>query len=95
MSSASMQAPYFSRLEPMMHSEFDPRTDAVGFILRLARALHTYGYAAPQLEEVVSLAALRLGLVGEFSSSPTSVFAAFGEREQQRTYMLRVEPGDV
>ncbi len=72
-----------------------PRADAVAFVLRLARALHTHGYAADQLEEVLGLAALRLGLVGEFSSSPTSILAAFGERERQRTYMLRVEPGDV
>ncbi len=69
--------------------------DAIGFILRLARALHTYGYAAHRLEEVMELAALRLGLVGQFFSTPTSIFAAFGEQDRQRTYLLRVEPGDV
>ncbi len=68
---------------------------AIGFILRLARALHTYGYAAQPLEEVMALASFRLGMSGEFFSTPTSIFAAFGERERQKTYLLRVEPGDV
>ncbi len=69
--------------------------EAIGFILRLARALHTYGYAADQLEETMQLAAIRLGLAGQFFSTPTSISAAFGEQERQRTYLLRVEPGDV
>jgi uncharacterized membrane protein YjjP (DUF1212 family) len=44
---------------------------------------------------VMALSSFRLGMSGEFFSTPTSIFAAFGERERQRTYLLRVEPGDV
>lgn len=40
-------------------------------------------------------ASRKLGLVGQFFTTPTSVFAAFGDQEHQRTYLLRVEPGDV
>ena len=69
--------------------------DAVGFILRLGRALHTYGYAAHRLEDVMGQAAARLGLTGQFFTTPTSIFAAFGPQDDQRTFLIRVEPGAV
>jgi uncharacterized membrane protein YjjP (DUF1212 family) len=68
---------------------------AVGFILRLGRSLHSYGYAANQLEEVMDQAAGRLGLEGQFFSTPTSIFAAFGPQENQHTFLIRVQPGGV
>jgi uncharacterized membrane protein YjjP (DUF1212 family) len=37
----------------------------------------------------------RLGLEGQFLSAPTSLVAAFGAPPDQRTYLLRVEPGEV
>src|SRR5215470_4671998 len=69
--------------------------DAVGFTLRLGRALHAYGVAADRLEEVMEKAAERLGLQGQFFSTPTSIFASFGPQEEQRTYLMRVTPGEV
>ncbi|HXE57782.1 MAG TPA: threonine/serine exporter family protein [Gemmatimonadales bacterium] len=69
--------------------------DAIRFVLLLGRALHTYGYAAHALEEVLGGAAARLGLRGQFFSTPTSIFASFGPQDHQRTYLIRVEPGDV
>ncbi len=69
--------------------------DSIGFILRLGRALHSYGYAAHRLEQVLDQAAEQLGLVGQFFSTPTSIFASFGIQENQRTFLIRVEPGDV
>lgn len=69
--------------------------DAIGFVLRLGRALHTYGYAAHRLEQVLDQAAHRLGLTGQFFSTPTSIFASFGPQDNQRTFLIRVEPGDV
>jgi uncharacterized membrane protein YjjP (DUF1212 family) len=69
--------------------------DAIGFILRLGRALHTYGYAAHRLEQVLDQASRQLGLVGQFFSAPTSIFASFGDQDNPRTYLMRVEPGDV
>ena len=72
----------------------DPR-DSIGFVLRLGRALHTYGYPAHRLEEVMSRAAGRLRLTGQFFSTPTSIFASFGKQEEQQTFLMRVTPGEV
>jgi uncharacterized membrane protein YjjP (DUF1212 family) len=72
-----------------------PPPDAVLFVLRLGRAAHTCGYAAHRVEEVMTRAAGRLGLEGQFFTTPTSIFAAFGPDDRQRTYLLRVEPGEV
>jgi uncharacterized membrane protein YjjP (DUF1212 family) len=68
---------------------------AVAFVLRLGRALHAYGYAAHQLEGVLRQAAERLGLSAQFFATPTSIFASFGPQDDQRTHLMRVEPGDV
>jgi len=65
------------------------------FVLRLGRAVHTCGYAAHRVEEIMGQAASRLGLEGQFFTTPTSIFAAFGPDDRQRTYLLRVEPGEV
>jgi len=69
--------------------------DAIGFVLRLARALHTYGYSADRLEAVLVKTSVRLGLVSQFFSTPTSIFVAFGEQDRQHTFLIRVEPGEV
>ncbi len=73
-----------------------PDVDAsVGYVMRLGRALHTAGTPAPRLEEVLLDACHRLGLEGQFFTTPTSIFAAFGPVERQRTHLIRVEPGSV
>jgi uncharacterized membrane protein YjjP (DUF1212 family) len=69
--------------------------DAIGFVLRLGRALHTYGFPANRLEAVMSRASEKLGLEGQFFSTPTSIFAAFGPQDDQRTFLIRVKPGEV
>lgn len=69
--------------------------DAIGFVLRIGRALHAYGYPADRLEEVMEKTSDRLGLLGQFFSTPTSIFAAFGPQDNQQTFLLRVTPGEV
>lgn len=69
--------------------------DSIGFVLRLGRALHTYGYPAHRLEEVMSRVSDRLRLTGQFFSTPTSIFASFGRQEEQQTFLMRVSPGEV
>ena len=64
-------------------------------MLSLGRALHTHGYAADRLEEVLAQASRRLGLIAQFFSTPTSIFASFGPQDDQRTFLMRVEPGEV
>lgn len=78
----------------------DPRSDAgqeaVGFVLALGRALHSSGYSAQRLESVLTMAAERLGLAEpQFFSTPTSLNASFGDERNQRTFMLRVQPGET
>ena len=65
-------------------------------MLKLARALHAYGYSAARLEDILAATADRLGLAGHrFFSMPTQIMAAFGPEDRQRTHLLRVEPGEV
>lgn len=67
----------------------DPQA-AVGFVLRIGQALHTTGYAAHRIEAVMERVAIQLGLQGQFFATPTSIFAAFGPLERQRTHLMRV-----
>ncbi|HZS10397.1 MAG TPA: threonine/serine exporter family protein [Blastocatellia bacterium] len=85
---------------PLTHRESDessrpPQQEAIGFILSLGRALHIFGYPAYRLEELLESAAEKLGLKGQFFATPTSVYCGFGELDEQRTYLIRIEPGDV
>ena len=73
----------------------DETSGEILLILKLGRALHTYGYPAPFLETALSRVAERFGIESQFFSTPTSLFSAFGPLERQRTYLLRVEPGEV
>lgn len=66
----------------------------ISFVLRLGHALHTSGYAAHRLEEALTLASDRLGLVGQFFSMPTSIMASFGPQDDQQTFLIRVEPSE-
>jgi uncharacterized membrane protein YjjP (DUF1212 family) len=69
--------------------------DEVGFILRLARALHSWGYAAHRLEEVLSVTAGRLSVDARFSATPTSVLVSVGSGTAERLHLIRGEPGEV
>jgi uncharacterized membrane protein YjjP (DUF1212 family) len=69
--------------------------DPVGFVLKLGRAFHTAGYPAHRLEQLLKSASDRLGLEGQFFSTPTSLLAAFGPLERQRTHIIRVDVGNV
>lgn len=68
---------------------------AVGFVLRLGRALHIHGYTSHGLEAVLMDMSAHLGLIGQFFTTPTSLSAAFGEIERQRTHLIRIAPGEV
>jgi uncharacterized membrane protein YjjP (DUF1212 family) len=70
-------------------------TDASGFVLRLGRALQAYGYPAHSLEDVLTQVSRTLGLEAHFFSTPTALFAAFGPFEDQRTHLIRIQPGEV
>lgn len=67
----------------------------VRFLLRLGQALHANGYSSDGLENALQSMASRLGVEAQFFTTPTSLFAAFGDLVHQRTHLLRVYPGDV
>ncbi len=73
----------------------DAEDRAIDYVLRLGRALHAYGYASPALERALVTSSTRLGLIGHFFSTPTSIFVAFGTGADQRTFLTRVEPGGI
>ncbi len=72
-----------------------PEADSIAFVMRLGRALHALGHPSHRIEEMLGDLSTRLGLSGQFFVTPTSVFAAFGTGEQQRTYLERLEPGEL
>ena len=65
------------------------------FVLRLAHALHASGYAAHSLEDVLKHVCDRLGLIGQFFTTPTAIMASFGPLDAQRTHLIRVQPGEL
>jgi len=67
----------------------------IAFLIRLAKALHKYGVPAHRLEGVLRVLSEKLGIVGSVYSSPTAIFASFGEPAELRTAMVRVEPGEM
>ncbi len=72
-----------------------PRRTEDALLVEFARALHVHGASAPRLEHTMQLLARRFALTAQFFSTPTAVFAAFGDGPAQRTYLVRVEPADV
>jgi uncharacterized membrane protein YjjP (DUF1212 family) len=83
-------------LFPLVNQREIERGDpSIAFVIKLGRALHQFGTPAHRLEEAMSLVLLKLGLEGQFFSTPTGIFASFGAPEEQRTSLIRVEPGQV
>ncbi len=71
-----------------------PDRDAVPFVLGLARALHVFGTPSHQVEDALGQVAGRLGLPAQFLATPTSIMISAGPRADERTHLVRVEPGE-
>ena len=79
-----------------MSNAIEPGSNGpIEYVLRLGRAFHVSGYPAHRVEEVMVQASGRLGLEGQFFSTPTSLLAGFGPIGRQQTHFLRVEVGSV
>ena len=62
----------------------------------MGRALHRAGFSASRLERSMARLAEKLGLpLPQIFSTPTAIYAAFGSLSDQRTHLLRVEPGSI
>ncbi|HEX4910092.1 MAG TPA: threonine/serine exporter family protein [Permianibacter sp.] len=66
-----------------------------GFVLRLAKALHTYGTPAYELERVINDVAKKLGFGLECFSLPTMITLSLFEADRNSTFVIRVTPGDI
>lgn len=72
------------------------RNKPIGFILRLAKALHTYGLPAYELEQAMNGCAEAMGYGIQCMSLPTSISITILPPDgEPRTYMIRVSPGEV
>jgi len=73
-----------------------PGADPPELVIQLGRALHAAGSPANRIEEGMAAAARRLGIGGQFFSTPTALFASFTDaRGERRTILERVQPGEV
>src|SRR5687768_9364502 len=66
-----------------------------GFVLRLAKALHTYGTPAYELERVINDVAKKLGFGLECFSLPTMITLSLFEPDRHSSFVIRVTPGDI
>lgn len=67
----------------------------VDFILLLGRSLHGCGAAAHHLERALTKTGTKLDLHCEFVAFPTGIIASFSKGEQQRTVVIRTDPGQI
>ncbi|EAR61737.1 threonine/serine ThrE exporter family protein [Neptuniibacter caesariensis] len=76
---------------------FPPRTLPVGFMLRLAKALHTYGMTAYELENTMKHVGQKLGFGVQCLAQPTNLIMSFShpDEPEPKTYVFRVEQGEV
>ncbi|MEM7084414.1 MAG: threonine/serine exporter family protein [Pseudomonadota bacterium] len=82
-----------------MHITNTPIPDGIkhrdAFVLSLMQALHLFGTPSHRLEQAMAGIARDLDMKLQILATPTSVTAAIGQLENQRTYLLRVEPSEA
>ncbi|MEE2640589.1 MAG: threonine/serine exporter family protein [Planctomycetota bacterium] len=61
----------------------------------LAEALHRYGTASHELEEILQACAEKLQLDAAFFSTPTAIFISFPASSRRQTVLQRVSPGEI
>lgn len=82
-----------------MHITNTPIPDGIkqrdAFVLTLMQALHLFGTPSHRLESAMAGIARDLDMQLQILATPTSVTAAIGKLENQRTFLLRVEPSEA
>ena len=72
------------------------RNKPTGFLLRLAKALHTYGLPAYELEQTMNGCAFAMGYGIQCMSLPTSISMTILPPDgDAQTFLIRVAPGEV
>jgi uncharacterized membrane protein YjjP (DUF1212 family) len=72
-----------------------PEGDAFRFIELFARALHRYGLPAHRVEDALVAITRQFGYLGEFFATPTAIFLSLSRGTEQRTLLLRLDPGEI
>ncbi|MCA9552665.1 MAG: threonine/serine exporter family protein [Myxococcales bacterium] len=76
-------------------AEPEDENQVITFVLELGQALQRYGAPAHRLEDAMAAASARLGLEGQFFTTPTAIIASFGRAPHQRTQLSRVVSGEI
>lgn len=78
-------------------TDTDNFIDKRRFIIRLGKALHTFGTPAYRLEAHLTNVAESLGVYGSFLITPTSLTFVLSQNNEHQDYnhILRVPPGDL
>lgn len=73
----------------------DDAAQRQAFLLRTAVLLHQYGTPSHRLEAVMNEFSKSIGCEGVFLYTPTSLIVAFGKGDSEKTYLRRVDAGEV
>ena len=79
----------------LAHDRALRQQEAIAFVLEVGSALHRVGTPAHRLETAMCRISDLLGLKAQFFSTPTAIFAGFGDVSRQQTSLVRLEPGIV
>lgn len=75
---------------------FPERHKPIGFMLRLVKALHTYGVPTYELERLMARVADQLDYGVQIAAVPTSITMTFMQEEDNpQTYIIRSNSGEV
>ncbi len=77
------------------HSAACEQRETHAFLLRAAELLHRYGTPSYRLEGVMSKVADSLHVSSVFLYTPTALVIALGSGAEERTYLRRVDSGDI
>lgn len=82
----------FERMQPEPHPVANPRH---AFLLRTAELLHRYGTPSYRLERVMSKVSTSLQVDSTYLYTPTSLIISIGKGDEERTYLRRIDSGEV
>ena len=77
------------------HPAENPKHEAEAFLLRTAELLHRYGTPSYRLEGVMSKVAESLNVPSVFLYTPTALVVSLGSGADERTFLRRVDSGDI
>lgn len=71
------------------------RTKQANILLKTSKAISEAGAPAHRLESYMQILLEKFDLSGSFFAMPTAILASIGEIDNQRTFMVKTNPGDI